>query len=286
MEDTSEVLLSDLLALVQQDLTLNGRAYSRNFGSQIKPILRHFNGIPAVSIRYQDVEGYKAARVEDGAALATINHELGAILRAYRVGRDSEVVDREPKVRRFSVQNAREGFVDVDQLEAVLSRLPPDVRDFAEFAYWTGWRRGEVQSLCWDAVDRQFVYCVAVKSKTRHSKKAALVGAVREVIDRRREKRVEACRHVFHRRGKPMGDFRHAWIRAVAGAGMPDLRLHDFRRSFVRNAVRAGIPERIAMELSGHRTRGIFDRYNIVDEKDLREAGERLAEWGQSLSCS
>jgi len=78
---------------------------------------------------------------------------------------------------------------------------------------------------------------------------------------------------VFHRDGKPIHrDFRRAWRTACIAAGVPGLHFHDFRRSAVRNLTRSGVPETVAMKFTGHRSRAIFNRYNITDEADQRQA--------------
>ena len=75
----------------------------------------------------------------------------------------------------------------------------------------------------------------------------------------------------------PVRAWRTALRDACRKAKVPHRLLHDCRRTAARNLIRAGVAERIAMLLTGHKTRAVFDRYNIVNEQELLTAGERLA---------
>jgi integrase len=103
---------------------------------------------------------------------------------------------------------------------------------------------------------------------------------LRKYTDEAQQRTGQIIPWVFHHEGKPIGSFRKKWESAVRKAGLPGRLFHDFRRSAVRNLVRAGVPAKIAMQLTGHKTRSIFERYNITEEsEDLNNAVARLAEY-------
>ena len=66
----------------------------------------------------------------------------------------------------------------------------------------------------------------------------------------------------------------HPVLRTVALPAL--LPAHDCRRTAARNLIRASVPERVAMLLTGHKSRTIFDRDNIIHEQELLDAGDQL----------
>jgi len=247
-------------------------------------VLKRFGPWRAVDLSGEAVDRYVEARLREGAKPATVNRETQLLAQAVRpflarLGLPALAV------RRQREDNARQGFFEKAEVEAVVAALPEDLRDVVRFGFLSGWRRGEIVTLQWGDVDRAggAVRLRPERSKNRHGRTLALGGELSALVERRWRARLfkradgepRVAELVFHRGGEPVGDFRKAWATATAAAGCQGRLFHDLRRTAVRNMVRAGVPERVAMATSGHKTRSMFDRYNIVSEADLRAAAER-----------
>ncbi len=278
------VLLSELLDGLLLNYRNNGRKSLRVLEYRLKPLLDAFGLDRAVDVTEPRIERYKATRLAEGKAPATVNRELSALRRAFRLAVKQKRLTSAPAVECLTEHNVRTGFFERGEFEAVVTHLSEHLRDFARFGYLSGWRKGEIASLTWADVDREgrVIRLRPEASKTDEGRTLTLEGELWEIVERRWSARQvptpEGARlipWVFHRAGRPIRDIRGAWASACQAAGLEGKLFHDLRRTAVRNMVRAGVPQSVAMKISGHKTRSIFDRYDITDEADIREAVRR-----------
>lgn len=224
----------------------------------------------------RDLQEKLAAR---GLAGGTINGDVSVLRASLKFAAENGYLDRVPIFPRGRKTSApRAGFLEREDYEAIRRELPAWAADVFDFAYVTGWRRNEVLYLTWNEVDGSVLRLGPGRSKNGEGRVRPITAELEPVLQRRKAARVVGLPFVFHRGGKriSLSFWTSTWRKATTAAGRPKVILHDCRRTAVRNLLRAGVPERVAMELTGHRTRTVFDRYNIVSESDLRTAGEKL----------
>lgn len=279
--------IDELLADVVVDYRVNKKKSLKDLERRIKlHLLPYFGGWKAAAITLPDVQRYKEHRQGQGAANAQINRELAALKRAFVLGIDGSKVLARPRIKLLAENNVRVGFFEPEQFAKVRALLPAPLRPLVTFAYISGWRvNSEVLTLQWRQVDFAAgrVRLDPGTTKNKRGREFPFTRELRELLEaqkaltetlQRTEGRV--IPHVFHRKGAPIRWFYDSWRTACKAAGVPGRVPHDFRRTAVRNLVRAGIPERVAMTMTGHETREVFERYNITSGGDLDDAARRL----------
>ena len=223
---------------------------------------------------------YQLARRAAGAATGTINRETSALHRLLTLAVHWGWLKTVPGFPdRLRENPPRQGFFEHPEYLAVRAQLPAPWQDVLDVAYYSGWRKHEILFLTWEEIDAAggVIRLSPARSKTRVGRILPISPPIAEALARRRARRDPHSPLVFHRDGIPIRRWRTAWRTACTAAGVPTRFLHDCRRTAARNLIRAGVPERVAMLLTGHKTRAIFDRYHIVNEQELLAAGDQLA---------
>lgn len=275
-----------------EEILLNEyRMNRRKSLGRVKSALIHlreaFGRHRAVEITSDVVTAYIVRRQEAQAANATVNRELAALRRAFRLAKQAGKVEVIPYIPLLREDNARKGFFEAGDFRTMLAHLPDDLKPAFEVAYVTGWRiRSELLTRQKSHVDLQNGWLRLEPGETKNGKGRMfpLTPELRTVLERQlaRTREIEKATGqlilwLFHHDGQPIKGFRRAWLSACKKAGVPGRIPHDLRRSAVRNLERAGVPRSTAMEMVGHRTESVYRRYAINDETMLREGGAKLA---------
>ena len=235
--------------------------------------------VRAAALTTHQIRQYQLARCAAGAATGTINLETSALHRMCTLAVHWGWLDTVPGFPdRLRENPPRQGFFEHPEYLAVRAHLPAPWQDILDLAYYSGWRKQEILGLTWEEIDMAggVIRLSPGRSKTLVGRILPISSPIANALNRRRARRDPDSPLVFHRDDIPVRRWRTAWRTACQAAGVPTRFLHDCRRTAARNLIRANVPERVAMLLTGHKSRAIFDRYNIIHEQELLDAGDQL----------
>jgi integrase len=247
---------------------------------------------------------------------ATINRSLALLRRMFMLALEDGNLRVIPHFPMLKENNVRKGFVVHGQYNLVRDALPEHLVPVLAMGYFTGMRQGEILPLRWEQVSFRDSQVLLDPGTTKNDEPriVPLTGELRAILEvqfDRHKLDCPQCPFVFFYRGRKFEAFRKVWRNTCVRVGLArfvcvhcgkatvgtkkcapcsklgkkdkrryqGLLFHDLRRTGVRNLVRAGVPERVAMNVSGHKTRAVFDRYNIVDERDLKDAAQKLSRY-------
>lgn len=294
-----KVRFNDLTESLLRDYRINGKKNVGKVETYVKTLTGFFGEIRVPEITTDRIEHYIEKRKGEGLQNSSINRELSALKRMFTLGTRARKVGQIPYVPMLKESNIRKGFFEHNEFLALRNALPLYLKSPVIFAYHSGWRESEIFGLKWNQIDlnERIVRLDPGETKNEEGRTLFLNAELLQEMKVLQAKRDPRCPFVFHREGERIKRFTKAWKTACIHAGLseplrdalgnivktkkgktveiPTKIFHDFRRTAVRNMVRSGIPERVAMAISGHRTRSVFERYNIVSQNDLKEAARK-----------
>jgi integrase len=239
-------------------------------------------GPSVLNITVDTAREFVKKRKATGAGNAVINQSLACLRRMLRIAHEDGKLQNVPIIRLQKEPPARRGFVTDEQFGALLKALPTHLRPLITFLFFCGVRLGEALAIEWSQVDFDAGLIRLHETKNDEPRVVPLPSLLRMMLVGMEPK----VGRVFD-----ATNLRKEWMTACAAAGLgrridvegkkydpryEGLTIHDLRRSAVRNLVRAGVPETVAMKISGHKTRSVFDRYAIASEADLTKAIQRV----------
>lgn len=279
-----KVRFNDLADDFLSDYRINERKSHNRAELSVRQLKTFFDGYRVPEITTPRIQRYIEKRLQDKKSNATINRELSALKRILNLGlrQTPPKVDRVPYIPMLKENNIRKGFFEHSDFIKLREALPSYLQGFVTFAYKTGWRVSEIRDLKWAQVDLEhsIVRLESGETKNNEARTVYLDDELKAVFLNQKARQKELGKISLYVFTNPKGTdkirhFRKSWETACTNAKIGNKLFHDFRRTAVRNMVRAGIPERVAMMISGHKTRSVFERYNVVSETDLKLAAQK-----------
>jgi integrase len=284
--DVAKTTFTDLKKIITDDYANNERESADQLKIVLKRLDDGFAGMKATDITAHRINAYQAEQKKAGYANGTINREMAALKRMFRLGLQLGVVASVPHIQMLQEDNVRAGFFEPGEFRLFLASLPSALKPLFRVAYITGWRvKSELLTRQWRHLD--FVHnklrIDPGEDKNKAGREFPFTLELRRILQEQRKgaDRIQKQRNVivtnvfFWDDGSPILSYRAGWDAAVEASGVNRIP-HDLRRTAVRNLEIAGVPRTAAMKMVGHKTESMYRRYAIQDEAMMQSAAEKL----------
>jgi integrase len=260
-----------------------------------------FSDIIVSQIKPVDLENYQSKRSKQGVAPATIDQEIGKIRAMIYKAFDNDLVGGDTvktfkRVKKLLKPgtDVRDRILSKEEFEALLYNSEGHIKQIIMMGYYTGMRKGEILNLTWNKVDlpKRMIRLDVSDTKDKERRNIPICDELYAMLVSlpTRIQKSNKDNHVIQYEGKPVSDIRTSLRNACKKAGIEYGRFvkggfifHDLRHTFNTNMRKAGVSESVIMEITGHSTREMFDRYNTIDEDDSRKAVEQMTTFLQSV---
>jgi integrase len=274
------VMVEELAEDFLSEYRANGRKSIGNAAARWLLHLKPFFGVyRAVEIATPMLTRYVESRQQQGAKNASCNRELAALKRMFNLGRANQKVRQVPIFPRLQENNVRIGFLEDAHYRRLIEHCP-DLwfRAALELARTYGWRKQEILKMRVSQVDlfQRTLRLEVGSTKNRDGREVSMTDAIYTLLLECVRGKTGEQFVLTRRDGRPVKDFRKTWANICAKAGCPGLLFHDLRRTAARNLRRAGIAEGVIQKIGGWKTRSVFERYAIVDQRDIADAMLKL----------
>jgi len=277
-------------------------AYYKDLKNNLNSFNQIFGETLIVGISPEDLREYQLKRIKEGYSDSYIDKHIGAtrtmMNRAFENNKISgndhgDALKAFRPVKRLlknSRANARKKILSHKEFLSLMKHLPIHLKPIVSTGYHTGMRIDEILSLTWDKVNikKRFIYLEVPDTKDKEERAIPINKNLLKYF-----KKIPQGLHnnyVFLYRGEPIKDIRTGLIRACKKSGIiygqkikNGFIFHDLRHTFNTNMRKAGVAESVIMEITGHVTREMFDRYNTVDETDMKQGVNKLDDFLQSV---
>jgi integrase len=262
---------------------LKHQTSGRDLYGRLKPSLKLFDNRDITTIRWQEIEDYRNARLGK-VSPGTVKQELDMMNAVFERQVKNDRLQKNPlaMVDRPKVNNTREDipshaeFLNLLNLSwevdnrgfKIIKRLEPYLKLALVIADYTAMRISEVLAIKWTHI-RNIDGCESIyipKSKTQTKRFVPIhpeLSRILQSLPRRGP-------FVVNLHGRKIRSLKKGFNKAREVAKLPWLHIHDFRHRAITRWVQEGHPINVIMKATGHRTFSAFSRYANLKEGDIQ----------------